>query len=245
MRQPSPALRHTTNALILSSGLATAAHGAILVQGSFDNDDAVASQVFSLDAAAKVELRSLGFAGGLGAHGHRVAAGGFASVLSVFDGFGLLLATDSGSGHDCNDAGTGAADPASGLCWDAFLSLNLQAGDYLAVISQDGNVPVSPYACDPFSRTGEWDYTGQMWGRPGATFVNADGSQRSGDWAFMVDAGSTPQPVPEPGSLPLAVAGLATGLATLHRRRLRPGRAASWLAAGALALGMGRCRSRR
>ncbi len=145
------------------------------------------------------------------------AGGGFAPVLSLFDGAGLLLALDVGSAHTCVDPGAGPPDAATGFCWDARLNIALNAGDYTVVLSQDANLPLGPTLSDGFAQTGRPDYTGVDYlGQPGLRFINVDGRPRSGAYVLEV-AVENGNVVPEPAA-PALVA-LALGLSALVQVR--------------------------
>ena len=182
--------------LTVAGGAATA--GTISFSGNFNQDDDVWLMVVPLAAPSEVVLSTSSF-----------AAGGFAPVLSVFDQSGLLLATDNDGG--VGGCGPRPVDPATGFCWDAYLDLNLSAGNYLLALSEDDNKPYGPTYSDGFSRAGQGDFTGPAFlGQPGS-FVLVTGAQRTSDFAVQV------QTVPEPGTEILMLGGLV-GLLGLVRR---------------------------
>lgn len=120
---------------------AAAVAGTADYSGRLTDDDERFALDFSLAASGPVQVDTRSF-----------AAGGFAPVLSLFDDAGQLLQLDVGSSHVCAGAGS--------FCWDAQLSLNLAAGAYRLVLTQDGNLPLGPGLADGFSMTGQPDYTG-------------------------------------------------------------------------------------
>ena len=133
------------------------------------------------------------------------AQGGFAPVLSLFDGQGFLL-----------QAGTLA-----GSCCDQRLAVDALPGHYTLVLSQQGNYPGATLA-DAFSNAGQAHYTAPYDPllRPNATFIDLDHSQRSGVWALDLTVAGTAAVVPEPAAGWLLAAGLAgmAGLQSRHRR---------------------------
>lgn len=183
--------------------------------GSFTDDDELFSFPLILSVSQVLNAHTLSYGGGLNGQGAAVAAGGFAPVLALFDGSGLLLQSAAGSATVCDGSG-GGVDPASGFCWDAGFSAALVAGDYLLVLSQDGNVPLGPYLADGYSMSGSPDYTGLVWlGVSGQRFINPDGAQRDGHWALDVSGAA----IAEPATAGLLAAALVAWAATSRRRR--------------------------
>ena len=195
-----------TGVLMLSL-MGTAAAETRVHQGLLASDDALAVVDFELLAEDLFSVRSLSFAGGRTGLGTAVAAGGFAPVLTLFDlGSGGLVTGDRGSAHSAGNC-IGAADAATGFCWDAGFSHTLTAGRYRLVLSQDGNDPLGGLA-DGFSQQGQADYTAAYGGLAGgAMFVAVNGQQRDGHWALAFSADQL-APVPEPTQAWLLAAGL-------------------------------------
>lgn len=179
----SRTLRRGLTALALAGGTLLAAATPTSFSGTFAGDDERATSSFTLTGTSLLKIGTLSWGGG-GA----VAPGGFAPVLSLFDAGGALVGLDVGSAHVCG-AGSGAADPATGFCWDALLSTTLSAGSYTLVLTQDGNTPLGALLGDGFAMDGQADYTGWSYlGEGGHRFINVDGSQRDGDWAYLLDS---------------------------------------------------------
>lgn len=217
---------------VLFSGvlLATALFGpvqAALVShtGQFANDDEVQSFAVQFAGAGLFTARTWSYGGGVNAAGATVAAGGFAPLLTLTDALGEVLFSGAGSSTSSVCSAFGATAPADGsFCWDTGFTFDLPAGNYWLYLSQDGNSPASNNVItDGFGRTGSPDYTAQDYlGSTGSglRFVQADTSQRSGQWAvdFTDPAASSPgQDVPEPSTL----AAVALGLLLLRAQRVR------------------------
>lgn len=190
--------------------------------GSLNTDDDTYSATFTIAVDSVFTARSFSFAGGTNAQGQVFGPGGFAPVLSLFQGPSDELvrsAVANAGGHG------GHFDATTGLPWDAYMNLSLTAGEYTIVLSQDGNFANGPFLSDGFLMAGQTDYTGQAWGSPGSMFVltnsgtEFDGRSRTNHWAFDITAqGLQAQAVPEPDGLALMLAGLAS-LGLVHRRR--------------------------
>jgi hypothetical protein len=178
--------------------------------GVFEVDDDLFSTSFTLTEDSLFKATTLSFGGGVDGNGQAVAAGSFAPVLSLFlQGAGLVQLAH-GSSSVCG-AGSGNPDPASGFCWDALMDTTLTAGLYTLVLSQDGNDPLGPDLLDGYTRAGQHDYTGLDYlGAAGLSFIQVDGTQRTGHWAFDIQTNAIPEPT---GAL-LALLGLAALAAT-------------------------------
>ena len=195
--------------------LGTAVANAVAVsnkgQFAIDNDKAV----FSLDvlstAGGTISARTLSYSGGVNAQNETVASGGFAPVLTLFDNStGIEVFRDVGASHACSVA-------SASFCWDADLHVTVTtAGNYALVLTQDDNLPLGALA-DGFSHDNEPNYTGAYLNAPNGTFIQIDGTQRTGLWALDVEVVNAVSAVPEPSSLAMYAAAL--GLSLLTRRR--------------------------
>ena len=173
--------------------------------GTFTADDGLALLVVDVPGLVSTPLTALT------ALTLSFAQGGFAPVLSLFDGQGFLL-----------QAGA-PADP--GACCEQRLAVDALPGHYTLVLSQQGNYPGATLA-DAFSNAGQAHYTAAYDPllRPNATFIDIDQTQRSGFWALDLTVAGAVAVVPEPAAGWLLAAGLAgmtglTGLKSRHRRR--------------------------
>lgn len=200
---PSRPLLRCSAALLMAAATGAAQAGGGFIDGHFARDDQSVPLAFDLAGPQTVTFFSTSY-----------AQGGFAPVLSLFDAGGQLLQVERGSSHACG--GTGQPDPVSGFCWDVFLSVALDSGNYDLVLTQDGNDPLGPSLADGFRQTGRPDYTGQDWlGQSDHPFVQVDGSQRSSYWNLNFDV-PLRHGLPEPAGLGLFALGL---LAALSRSR--------------------------
>ena len=165
--------------------------------GTFSTDDNLQVTGFVVSSLGLVSIETWSFAGGTNGAGQLIPNGGFAPVLSLFSSTGLLLSSDSeDSPGSCPPR---ASDPASGFCWDAFLSQSLSPGNYFVVLTEDNNTPNGPLFSDGFSMQGQGNFTGpEFRGQPGS-FILIDGSQRTSAWAFDI-SGADLAGTPEPGS---------------------------------------------
>lgn len=220
-------LRTVACAFLLGSA---AAFGAgFSFTGNFTQDNEI--QLFQVTMAADgvLTIQTFGYAGGLNQAGNNISAGGFAPALSVFDSTGTLIAADNLGGSVPNCFGRGI-DPTTGFCFDAIvydssnLPLNLVAGLYTVVLTQQGNTAVGNLS-DGFlydaANLNDPTFTGTNSGFPGQTFVDPFGSHlRTSAWAvdFVSDTLADVGQVPEPGALSLFLIGAAS-LAAFRRKQ--------------------------
>lgn len=200
-------VRAIFRSLFLVCGLSLGATHAIAQSytGVFSQDDEQAAIVFNVAMAGNVTLQTWSFGGGINAAGDTIAAGGFAPVVSLFDAAEELIGI----------ARTGVAgnpDPVTGFRWDVAWAGVLNAGNYRAVLTQDGNSPFGPFLSDGFQQDGQGNYTDPAILGAAGSFILVDGSQRTGHWALDVAT-----PVPEPETWGMLLVGLGIlGLAALR-----------------------------
>ena len=189
--------------LLLGNWAGTAVALPLSYTGTFAADDEIKLIPFSAPFAATVTLTSFSFGGGFNGANTNIASGGFAPVVSLFQSTGTrdLLGTARAGDGSC----AGTADSATGYCWDVQLTAQLAAGDYVAVVTQDDNLPSGSSLDDGFSQSGAY-FTGLNFLGSQDSFVLADGTSRDGHWALDIDIQATA--VPTPGSLSLIALGL-------------------------------------
>jgi hypothetical protein len=199
---------------LLGSGLAPAQAATVSYTGTFLQDDDNQAFAFSVAAPGTVILRTFGYAGGTNGAGSVIAAGGFDPTISLFDSTGALLLFQDDDTPECNVV---AADPVTGECFDVYLSTNLPAGGYLAVITQFDNYANGPNLSDGFTQDGAGNFTAAFGCEPGI-FCDVDADARTG--AFALDITTPNAVIPVPAAAWLFAGGLMV-LAPLRRTRRR------------------------
>ncbi len=192
-------------AVIASSAAATT----FSYTGTLDYDDSLGYTYFTVDSPSIVTLQTFSYAGGTQADGNVVAAGGFNPIISLFDPTDSLIAF--------NSFGTTppvGVDPVTGYSFDASMELLLDAGAYVAVVTQYDNYATGPSFWDGFERFGDHWFT-SMFACSNGAFCDVGGDNRTAEWAMDI---SIIAAVPLPASLPLLMLGLG-GLAVLRRRK--------------------------
>jgi hypothetical protein len=203
----------SATAAVLAAVLAcgTAAQAApVTYEGEFSRDDERFVFEFDLGGPSAIDAKTLSW-----------ALGGFAPVLTLF-GPGGLLQQAVGSSNTCGP-GSGAPDAASGFCWDAAFGGLFNAGRYTLVLTQDGNLALGDSLADGFQQDGQAHYTGTWYlGDDSRSFINVDGSARSGAWQLVLDLRALDvNGVPEPASWALCGLALAAALTAGSRHRGR------------------------
>jgi hypothetical protein len=175
--------------------------------GQFSKDDDVQLFQFSLANETIVSMQTWSFAGGLNVAGSIIPGGGFAPALSLFDASGSqdLLGLDTG-GFPPSNCGPRNID--SGFCLDAYMVVDLFPGMYILVLTQSDNLPMGPTLADGFFYQGAGNYTGDLYGVPGGSFILFDGTSRTNQWAVDITGVDYAGMVPEPCSALFGALGL-------------------------------------
>src|SRR5205085_5549169 len=143
--------------------------------GSFQHDNDVQVFSFNVGASSNVTLRAWSYAGGTNAAGQHIAAGGFDTILAVFNSTGTLIGQNDDGG-----CGLVAADPVTGRCWDTYLTINnLAAGSYFVSIQQYDNFANGPNFSNGYRRDGSPNFTG-------GCFRDVSNHCRTDEWAFDI-----------------------------------------------------------
>ena len=169
-------------------------------RGNLSQDADVRLIPFSLNAAAEVSMRTFSYAGGMQADGTAIPAGGFDPILEVFDGTGAHI------GHSDDDTtNTVGIDPQTLEALDVLFRDVLPAGSYTVALAQFDNFAVGASLLDGFTREGEGNFTGVLFGCSNAKFCDFKKANRTEAWALDISV----NPVPEPSVFALMVAGLS------------------------------------
>lgn len=205
-------------ALLISPVACFAGSPSVLLQGLFNTDDQIEFFSFTNDGISTTTIESYGYAGGV-ANSTTIAEGGFAPDATIFDQLGNFVVSDNG-GH-CDETAT---DSVSGLCDDPFLQIST-AGTYTLALTVYDNLAINSLS-DGFKQTGNPGFTCAENGGTGDFCDVTDGlfTPRTGAWAISIEGATQVADItsntPEPGTLPMALAG-SVFVVTLPRRRRR------------------------
>jgi hypothetical protein len=179
-------------------------------RGNLSQDADVRLLPFSLDEAAEVSIRTFSYAGGIQGDGTAISAGGFDPILEIFDGTGAHV------GHSDDDTtGTVRIDPQTHEALDALFRDVLPAGLYTVALAQFDNVAAGDSLLDGFTREGQGDFTGLLFGCSNLRFCDFKKANRSEAWALDISV----NPVPEPSVYALVVMGLVAAWVVRGRGR--------------------------
>jgi hypothetical protein len=170
--------------------------------GTFGSDDQVQLFDLSLSSPSSVTFQTFSYGGGVNAAGTTIGAGGFDPRLTWFGADGTQIGSDNGGHCESTNAWLGACD-------DAFFQGTLDAGDYVLVLTQDGN-DANGDLSDGFSAQGLGDFTASG---DCAQFCDVlSGQALNGNWAvdiLTVDSASAESATPEPAPIELTLIGLS------------------------------------
>ena len=173
-------------------------------QGTFNADNDCPQFTFSLLTASTLNFSTYSYNGGINAQGAFIAPGGFDPILTLFDASGNFIR------EFVNPVGPG----------DISELFTLDAGDYTLVFTQFDNFALGNLA-DGFIHDGDPTFTDRFviaGSGAHAPFVDVNGNQRNGNYAFDVTAKGEPQAVPEPATLLLLATGMF-GVSVVARKR--------------------------
>jgi PEP-CTERM motif len=177
-------------------------------QGTFNADNDRPQFTFSLLTASTLTFSTSSYNGGFNAQGAFIAPGGFDPILTLFDAGGNFIR------EFVNPLGPG----------DILEMFTLDAGDYILVITQFDNFAPGNLA-DGFIHDSDPAFTSRFvisGTGASAPFVDVNGNQRNGNYAFDVTAqGGPPQAIPEPATLLLLTTGMiGAGIMARKRRKV-------------------------
>ena len=221
-------------ALSLASALGFAGPAAAVpinasFSGTFSADDAVQLFSFTTDGTSVHLVVSYGYAGGTNAEGAVFGAGGFDTLLTLFDAVtgAAIQRTDDGDQTCFNVAeflapgsDYGNDDPVTGRRLDACSIHLLAAGSYIAAITQFSNDVLDNNLANGFENTGQHDFTGAF-GCSSGMFCDVNAANRTPAWAVDFLNVTSVQPIPAipvPRTQALLCLGLA-GLILARRQR--------------------------
>lgn len=221
--------------VLLSAPAAQAAPLNFSFSGQFSQDDNVRLINFTADGQSTVYLVSYAYGGGTQANGATFGAGGFDTILALFDSSGSYINQNDDGSPACfasaaaTASGTvnGRADPNTGQLWDTCFSSTLAAGTYTVAVMEYNNFALGPNLSNGFARDGQGNFTATNDQCTQGAFCDVSATpsytNRTNVWAYDVlnvsaaVVNPTPTPIPEPGSLLLV--GLSLGVLAAVRRR--------------------------
>lgn len=193
--------------------------------GTFTKDNDVALLNFSVGAFSTVTIFSSSWGVPNGNADGYILYGGFDPILAIWTSAGALQGEQDDGGIVGTTTSNGV-DYFHGY-WDSYYSLDLNAGDYLASITQFNNFANGNQLSNGFNQDSNPTFT-QGFATVPQTYFNGvylgDNDYRTGDWEFHLInvSAANVQSIPEPGTILLVGSGLL-GLAGARRRRRHSG----------------------
>ncbi|HEX4750457.1 MAG TPA: DVUA0089 family protein [Bryobacteraceae bacterium] len=170
--------------------------------GGFSQDDNVQLYLFGVSAPSTVMLQTWSFGGGTDAAGQKIAAGGFATALSLYSASGAEALVGYTTSWSCPPANVDAASVLG--CGDAALNESLGAGYYVLAVTEYYNLPNGLTLSAGFSEAGQGNFTGpNLCGATGG-FFDADCDQRRGNFEVDIVGANSASAVPEPATFWMA-----------------------------------------
>lgn len=141
------------------------------ITGETFGENSRAEFSFGLLSPATVTLRTWSYAGGTNYEGQEIPPGGFDPVVSVFDSDGRLIGAD--------DDGSPSVNPENEISFDSLLTLELDAANYAAVLTEYPNF--STGTIDEFEGVGTSNITdGSATAYWALDILNVDGAHFQG-----------------------------------------------------------------
>ena len=163
--------------------------------GNFTQDDNIQMFMFTVTSPGNVYLYTTSYGGGSNVDGTSSNAGGFDTVLSVFDSTGTFI-------NDNDDSIIQQVDPLTGLAYDAGLQLTLTPGTYqVALTEYDNFAKASPTygpgggltnLSDGFTQQGNGNFTTgfNLNGTTYPSFVDSGGYERTSAYNLNLGNGT-------------------------------------------------------
>lgn len=202
-------------AICFAVALTAKAQTSTTINGTFSTDNQIFTYTFSNTSAQDFTFFTTSYGGGMNSNGSFTSAGGFVPVLTLFSSSsGNALAFGGGDGM-CH--GTANADPTTGLCEDAYLTLLLGAGSYTLDLTEFPNVALGGLN-DGFLAGSDPNFTGTTCNGSSSQFLQVDVApcvQRNDNFSLNVST----SPVPEPSTWLFMLPWVA-GITLFGRRQL-------------------------
>lgn len=174
--------------------------------GTLANQGTALEEMFSLSSASNLTIYTTSYGGGMNADGSTAMPGGFMPSLVLYNSAGNYVAGET------FPSPIGKMDATTGLVGDSYLSAkNMASGSYILALS-DFQVQQSATATN--LSDGFVNFGG------GASFLDAQGNLRTGNYALSLSAIPVTTATPEPGTLFLVIPALLGVIILVQRRRV-------------------------